>query len=215
MKVDRQRIVAAALDLLDEAGIDGLTTRALARRLGVQQPALYWHFRSKRLLLDALNQEILARGHKVRLPGPGQDWREFLIANARSFRRALLSHRDGARVHAGTEADPGALPQVETQLAFLGQAGFTPELAMDLLVAIGRYVVGCVLEEQAEYPASSGRGPDLDAAAASHPLTAAAVGHYRRSGADGLFEAGLALMIAGAEARLRDRGAGPAGPACP
>jgi TetR/AcrR family tetracycline transcriptional repressor len=202
MKVDRQRIVDAALELLNEAGVDGLTTRALARRLGVQQPALYWHFRSKRLLLDALNQEILARGHRVRLPAPGQDWRDFLMANARSFRGALLGYRDGARVHAGTEADPGALPQIETQLAFMAEAGFTPGMAMDLLVAIGRYVVGCVLEEQAEYPENAGRGPDLDAAATSHPLTAAGLRHYRRSGADGLFEAGLKLIIAGAEAAI-------------
>lgn len=203
MKVDRQRIVDAGLDLLNEAGIDGLTTRALARRLGVQQPALYWHFRSKRALLDALNLEILARGHTVRLPWPGQDWRDFLRANAHSFRRALLAYRDGARVHAGTEADPDALPQVETQLAFLAEAGFSPAAAMDLLTAIGRYIVGCVLEEQAAYPAGSGRGPDLDAAAVSHPLTAAALGHYRRGGAGALFEAGLELLLAGAEARLR------------
>ncbi len=205
MKVDRQRIVEAALGLLNEAGVDGLTTRALARRLGVQQPALYWHFRSKRALLDALNLEILARGHAVRLPRPGQDWRDFLRANARSFRGALLSHRDGARVHAGTEAAPGALPQVETQLAFLAQAGFTPGLAMDLLVAIGRYVVGCVLEEQAE---QTGGAADLDAAAASHPLTAAAIGHYRQGGPGALFEAGLSLLIAGAEARLEESGSG-------
>jgi len=213
MKVDRQRIVEAALELLNEAGVDGLTTRALARRLDVQQPALYWHFRSKRLLLDALNQEILARGHRVRAPAPGQDWRDFLTANARSFRGALLSHRDGARVHAGTEADPGALPQIETQLAFLAQAGFTPALAMDLLVAIGRYVVGCVMEEQAEHPENSGRGPDLDAAAASHPLTSAGLRHYRQGGPDGLFEAGLQLMIAGAEARLAAIRTNPAGKA--
>jgi TetR/AcrR family transcriptional regulator, tetracycline repressor protein len=40
-------IVQAALDLLDEAGTDGLTLRALASRLGVQAPALYWHVASK------------------------------------------------------------------------------------------------------------------------------------------------------------------------
>ncbi len=142
MKVDRQRIVAAALDLLNEVGVDGLTTRALARRLGVQQPALYWHFRSKRALLEALNLEILARGHDVRHPHPDQDWRDFLRSNAHSFRRALLAYRDGARVHAGTEADPGALPQIEDQLAFLAAAGFAPALAMEVLAAIGRYTLG-------------------------------------------------------------------------
>ncbi len=199
MKVDRQRIVAAALDLLNEVGVDGLTTRLLARRLGVQQPALYWHFRSKRALLEALNLEILARGHDVRHPHPDQDWRDFLRSNAHSFRRALLAYRDGARVHAGTEADPAALPQIEDQLAFLAAAGFAPALALEVLAAIGRYTLGCVLEEQAEPP---GQPADLDAAAASHPLTAAGLAHYRRAGPQALFEAGLELLIGGAEARL-------------
>ena len=45
-------IVQAALDLLDETGMDGLTVRALASRLGVQAPALYWHVPSKQALLD-------------------------------------------------------------------------------------------------------------------------------------------------------------------
>lgn len=52
------------------------------------------------------------------------DWRSFLIGNARSFRQALLAYRDGARIHAGTR--PGA-PQMETadaQLRFLCEAAF-------------------------------------------------------------------------------------------
>ena len=47
MKLDRQQIVDAALDLLNEVGIDQLSTRLLAQRLKVQQPALYWDFASK------------------------------------------------------------------------------------------------------------------------------------------------------------------------
>ena len=53
MKIDRARIVDEALQLLNEIGMDEFTTRELARRLGVRQPALYWHFASKRALLDA------------------------------------------------------------------------------------------------------------------------------------------------------------------
>ena len=59
MKLDRDVILQAALSLLDEVGMDKLSTRLLAERLGVQQPALYWHFKNKRALLDAMNGEIL------------------------------------------------------------------------------------------------------------------------------------------------------------
>jgi TetR/AcrR family transcriptional regulator, tetracycline repressor protein len=48
MKTDKDQIIAAALTLLDERGLDGLTTRALADRLGIRQPALYWHFKDRR-----------------------------------------------------------------------------------------------------------------------------------------------------------------------
>ena len=106
MKVDRRRILETALEVLNEVGVDALSTRAIAQRLGVQQPALYWHFKNKRALLDAMNGEILARAHDARVPREGEAWQDFVRRNARSFRAALLSYRDGARVHAGTEADP-------------------------------------------------------------------------------------------------------------
>ncbi|MBU1305574.1 MAG: TetR family transcriptional regulator, partial [Alphaproteobacteria bacterium] len=53
MAIDRDRIIDEALLLLNEVGIDKLSTRKLAERLGVAQPALYWHFKNKSALLDA------------------------------------------------------------------------------------------------------------------------------------------------------------------
>ena len=166
MKVDRSRIIDEALALLNEVGVDALSTRLLAQRLGVQQPALYWHFRNKRALLDAMNGEILARGHLHQIPRPGEDWRGFFLANAHSFRAALLAYRDGARVHAGTEAQPEEVGQHEQQLRIFVDAGFPVGEAMELLVAVGRYTVGCVLEEQTQALQGSEPQAVLDAAAA-------------------------------------------------
>jgi TetR/AcrR family tetracycline transcriptional repressor len=78
MKVDRQGILDTALELLNEVGIDALSTRAIAQRLGVQQPALYWHFKNKRALLDAMNGEIHPLSfERERLSGSssGGSWR--------------------------------------------------------------------------------------------------------------------------------------------
>lgn len=202
MKVDRQRILDTALEVLNEVGIDALSTRAIAQRLGVQQPALYWHFKNKQALLEAMNGEILARAHEARVPRAGETWQDFLRRNGRSFRAALLTYRDGARVHAGTEADPGDLAHVETQAAFLVAAGFTPGQAMQLFVAVGRYVVGCVLEEQASPIEGSIEQTQLDEAAQAYPVLAQAIAYYRTSGHEGLFERGLELMVKGAEAEL-------------
>ncbi len=202
MKVDRRRILETALDVLNEVGVDALSTRAIADRLGVRQPALYWHFKNKRALLDAMNGEILARAHDARVPRDGEAWQDFLRRNARSFRAALLAYRDGARVHAGTEAAPDDLGPVEAQMTALVRAGFTPGQALQLFVAIGRYVVGCVLEEQASPIDGSPEQARLDAAAQAYPVLADAMAHYRESGHEGLFERGLALIVKGAEAEL-------------
>jgi len=65
-KLDKGTVIAAALELLNEVGMDSLTTRKLAERLKVQQPALYWHFQNKRALLDALAEAMLAERHTRR-----------------------------------------------------------------------------------------------------------------------------------------------------
>ncbi|EMC6017496.1 tetracycline resistance transcriptional repressor TetR(D), partial [Salmonella enterica] len=62
-RLNRESVIDAALELLNETGIDGLTTRKLAQKLGIEQPTLYWHVKNKRALLDALAVEILARHH--------------------------------------------------------------------------------------------------------------------------------------------------------
>jgi AcrR family transcriptional regulator len=61
-------VLAGALDLLDTDGLEGLTMRKLAAHLGVQAGALYWHFQSKRALLDAVADALLA---DVAGPAPG------------------------------------------------------------------------------------------------------------------------------------------------
>lgn len=199
MKIDRARIVDEALTLLNEVGLDALSTRALAHRLDIRQPALYWHFTSKRALIEAMNEEILRRGHRHSWPVDPKAWRQFLRDDARSFRRALLAYRDGGRVHAGTEAAPQDLADIEQHIAVLTGAGMSAERAMELLVAIGRYTVGCVIEEQSEPPPERGM---LDEAARDFPLVDAAVRHYREQGAEVFFERGLEMMIEGAERLL-------------
>ena len=202
MKVDRAQIVDEALKLLNEVCIDALSTRMLAERLNVRQPALYWHFKSKRALVEAMAEEIMARGHTHNWPASVDDWRDFMLDNARNFRRALLNYRDGGRVHAGTEANPQDLANIETHIAILVKAGMGAEFAMELLVAVSRYTVGCVIEEQAEPPPEREK---LDAAAADFTLTNRAITHYRNSGHEAFFEAGLQMMIDGAALRLARR----------
>lgn len=194
-KLQRETVINAALALLDDVGADGLTTRKLAERLNVQQPALYWHFSSKQHLLDALAEAMLRDNHTHSAPAEGEYWQDFLRANAHSFRKALLSHRDGARIHAGTRPGNSHFASIEAQLQLLCSAGFSAPQAASALVTISHYVVGAALEQQAQ----NGVAMPTDRAA---PLLAKAIKHIDQSGPDAAFEFGLAVIIDGLAATL-------------
>lgn len=201
-KLDRDIVVRTALGLLNEVGVEGLTTRRLAERLKVQQPALYWHFPNKRALLDALAEAMLAQNHDRATPSPGEDWRGFLRDNARSFRKALLAYRDGARIHAGTRPSTPQSGAVEAQIRLLCEAGFNPKDAARALAGISHYVVGAVIEQQASATDMAERddaGPGSDGPS---PFLQDLFREVEREGADTAFDYGLESFISGLERRL-------------
>ncbi|MET3897075.1 TetR/AcrR family tetracycline transcriptional repressor [Devosia sp. UYZn731] len=203
MAIERDKILDAALAVLAEVGLDQFTTRKLADRLGVQQPALYWHFKSKSALLDALNAEMLLRYHVHHLPTPGQTWDEFTMANARSFRKALLAVRDGARINAGTHPTTREFGDAERHLQLYVDAGFSPGEAFNIAIAVTRYVVGFVLEEQGERERGDEefwQEEDPMKEIAPFPLLSTALKPLIAGGminTEGVFEGGLGYLLAG------------------
>ncbi|MFJ7276497.1 TetR/AcrR family transcriptional regulator C-terminal domain-containing protein [Kitasatospora sp. NPDC098663] len=215
MALQRDEVVRTALRVLDEEGIDGLTTRRLARELGVQSPALYWHFKNKRELLDLMAEAMLAEALPVdRSPDP-EHWPDWLAADARAKRHALLAYRDGARVHAGTLPTEDELPAVEAQLDALRQAGLRPRTALRLLLTIDRYIMGWVTEEQAwrQDAADRVRPPFPDEALRDLPLLREAADVLRMTDHDADFEYGLRVLIEGFRAEIAREALGTDGPA--
>ncbi|WP_194280809.1 TetR/AcrR family transcriptional regulator C-terminal domain-containing protein [Streptomyces fagopyri] len=179
--MNREAVVAEALGLLDEVGLDAVSTRRLAKRLNVEQPSLYWYFRTKKDLLAAMAQAAMTPHATAPLPAPEDDWREWFLDNTRSFRRTLLMCRDGARLHAGT-TPTSDLDRIRHKIHFLVASGVPERDAQMAMLAAGRFTVGSVLEEQAETN-PSGR-IDLPADMPGIDHTSA-------------FEAGLALILNG------------------
>jgi TetR/AcrR family transcriptional regulator, tetracycline repressor protein len=144
-------IVQAALDLLDEAGMDGLTVRALASRLGVQAPALYWHVRGKQALLDEMATLVWRQIGDVMAALPGDlPWRELMTAYAAAVRSGLLGHRDGAKAFSGTTlTDPDVVRRQEVTFESLTRQGFTLRDAARALVLLHDFTIGFCVEEQA------------------------------------------------------------------
>jgi TetR/AcrR family transcriptional regulator, tetracycline repressor protein len=152
-------VVRAALDVLDEAGIDGVTVRAVAARLGVQAPALYWHVRDKRQLLDEMATEIWRRvsAEVAALPAD-LPWDEVMTGFAAITRRALLAHRDGAKVFSGTYlTDPSVLEAQEERFARMVGEGFTVADATRAYSLLYSFTIGFCVEEQAAAQAGDDR----------------------------------------------------------
>ncbi|MDX2969935.1 TetR/AcrR family transcriptional regulator C-terminal domain-containing protein [Kribbella solani] len=208
-KVDAASIAAAALRLLDDGGIDGLTMRKVAAGLGVQAPALYWHVKNKRELLDVMADALFVRAvDGIEAPRRDTAWQDWLLDLAGRLRSTLLRHRDGARVLAGTNVAGESLWRVtELTLRTLEDASFSAADAIRVFPILLHYTIGFVIEEQArsgvEYPDGNPYTVDqLSQAvdAARYPLTARMVGTVFGADNDAEFEYGLRVILAGISA---------------
>ncbi|MFJ8750330.1 TetR/AcrR family transcriptional regulator C-terminal domain-containing protein [Streptomyces sp. NPDC102441] len=184
--MNRGIVVAEALDLLDEVGLDAVSTRQLAKRLGVEQPSLYYHFRNKKELLGAMAEAAMAPHATAPLPEPADDWRDWFLENSRSFRRTLLLRRDGARLHAGSSPGTADLGRIGRKMDFLLASGLPERDAQMAMLAAGRFTVGSALEEQAD------AGPVVGVDDMAVPL----IDH------ESAFESGMALFLDGLERRV-------------
>ncbi len=91
----RERLVEAALALINEHGLDGLSMRALADRLEVKAASLYWHVRDRRELLELLAESIL---EGVARPRRGAGWRQGVLAIGRALQTRVSAQNDAGRI---------------------------------------------------------------------------------------------------------------------
>ena len=162
MSLDRATIAEAALELLQDGGVEGVSTRRLADRLGVKGPSLYWHFKNKEELFGLMSGLMFAEA----LPGadlenPAFDWVEWLAEGARGIRKVALSRRDGAVVMSrarplGLPENRASAPMVQSLL----RSGLSENEAQLAMLALGRFALGWVLYEQTAAPRATVHGGD-------------------------------------------------------
>ena len=158
--VSEATVVDAALGVLDEKGVDGLTMRAVAERMGVTTPTVYWHVQNKDGLLDRLYDRLCA---EVPDPPADQPWDQRLRHLARSIRAVLGAHRDAARIAIGRFAlGPHGLRATETMLAALSDAGLDNEQAAHAAYLLFGYVTSFCYQETI-VPAPTPTGDRADA----------------------------------------------------
>jgi TetR/AcrR family transcriptional regulator, tetracycline repressor protein len=214
--VTQDAVVASALDLLAEGGLEAVSFRRVAARLHVSAPTLYWHVDSKRRLMDLMAEELMRRADPgPAAPEPGQPWWEWLRVHAQRMFEGLIATRDAPRVVAGNRPTAAGFAAIETTLGVLVANGLTPGEAQQALFAVGAYVLGSATEWQAEAernaaeplpdPADEELNARRAAVLADQPLLLAAISERLHRPLADTFEFGLDLLVEGLRTRYAPR----------
>jgi len=192
----RERIVAAALAVIEEDGLAAFSTRKLGERLACQAMSIYHHFASKQHLLDALVEHALST---VEVPEPGPDGEERL-------RRTLDSYRAMARrwpklfplVALHRLNMPAGIRFIESVLRVIHWKMQDPELTARHFRAMGYYLIGACLEETAGYAKgpSAAEPVDDDFVAREAPHLAMVARHFAPSEWQQTWQLGVDALIA-------------------
>ena len=161
VSLDRPIILGRAFAILNEMGLEGLTLRRLATRLGVQAPAIYWHFKSKQALLDEMATQVFREAlQEAPVFDAAQTWAEWALSYCVGLRGTLLRYREGAKMFSGTYLTDATLyAPMDASLRKLTSAGFTLRQSVVNMGVLYAYVVGFVIEEQAVQPAAGDPDP--------------------------------------------------------
>ena len=212
LPLNRQRVLQAALRLVDQEGLESLSMRRLGQELGVGATALYNHVADKAAMLDGLVETVLG---EVLLP-PGDDaadWMAAIRSICRSLRQVAHHHPKLVPLIASRPFNsPGALRPVEVMFQVLCRAGFEEKLVVEAQRALSGFVLGYV---QMELGGAIFRPPEMRTdnhpidirrlPEAEFPRIRGFAPHLVHYYSDDAFERGLDVIFAGLRAALEQR----------
>jgi AcrR family transcriptional regulator len=205
-RLTRERVVEAALELIDAEGADALTMRRLGQELGVEGMALYTHVENKDDLLNAVAQRVLS---ELELPDPPPAaWQERIHAMVMAWAGLQDRHpRAFVLIYRARPPDTWNVRPTEEIYDALRSAGF------DELETANAYLTLIFLLDGALFSRPYPFSQVGDAARyAASQIDPAEFPRYAEIGPraaevtwEQVYGLGVELLIAGLEARLRDR----------
>jgi AcrR family transcriptional regulator len=196
--LSRERIVAAAVEILDAEGVDGLSMRRLADRVGSGVMSLYWHVERKEDVFGLALDAVL----EYRPPPPSAysgDWRGEIKHMLQDWRASMLRHPWSASLLPRQALGSNVLARLELLSKGLSQAGVAEADLNAAIWSLWNYMMGATIT-RASFDLS-----DEERAAAQQRLEAFS-GHYpaiERSRLlldddwDGVFRKGLDFLLDG------------------
>ncbi|MGA6154259.1 TetR/AcrR family transcriptional regulator [Stenotrophomonas sp. NPDC087984] len=145
-QLSHERIIATAVELLDRDGVQKLSMRRLAERLGAHATSLYWHVATKDDVLDLALDAVFA---ELDLPEKhSASWQEDTEAFMTGLRSALLRHPWAAALaNSRPLMGPNALRSSEFAYTALTTGGFEGVHLSSAAATITHYVIGSASSE--------------------------------------------------------------------
>jgi TetR/AcrR family transcriptional regulator, tetracycline repressor protein len=198
--LSRDRILAAALGIVDREGLEAISMRRLGEALGVEAMSLYNHVGNKAEILDGVFEAVLAELPPLSRAG---SWTAVLKRRARSLRDVLRAHPNAIPLFATRPAvTPASLAQVEVALDVLRTAGFSAREALSAFQVLVAFVVGHSIATHA--PTSDASSPAYDRLdPTEYPRLREIAPLLATHDLDAELELGLEALLAGLESRLK------------
>ena len=138
--LSRLRVIAAAIELADEQGLESVSMRGLAGRLGVVPMALYKHVSDKEDLVTGMLDSVI---DSYASPDPGTGWRTAVRDRILAARRELVRHPwMRPAIEAATRRTPSVLRHMDTLAGDFIAAGFSVDLTHHAMHALGSRIWG-------------------------------------------------------------------------
>jgi len=208
--LNRDRVVATAVQIADERGVGAVTMREVAKRLGVEAMSLYNHVANKDDILDGMTDFV---AEQFDLPDDAADWREAMRRRAVSAREVFSRHpwAPGLFDSRGSSG-PSGLRYFDWVLGTLVEAGFSLEDAAHAYSLLDSYIYGFGMQ-QMSFDAEGDIPPEERAEAMlahipaeTYPYLHRMASHATHAGydAEADFEFGLDILLDGLERVLEE-----------
>ncbi|HSP52613.1 MAG TPA: TetR/AcrR family transcriptional regulator C-terminal domain-containing protein [Cryobacterium sp.] len=146
MRLNRERVLSAAIVLADKGGIESLTMRRLGDKLGVEAMSLYNHVANKEDLMNGMVDAVFS---EIELPLHSDDWKTAMRKRSLSFRAALSRHPWATGLKdSGTNPGPATLRHHDRVIGTLRNAGFSVAMAAHAFSAVDSYIYGFAMQEK-------------------------------------------------------------------
>ena len=142
--LSRERIVAAAVELLDAQGVGGLTMRGLADRLGSGAMSLYWHVVNKEDVFDLALDSVLEYRRPPRM-AESQGWRGEVVHMLEDWRASMLRHPWSASLLPRQVLGQNILGRLEVLSKTLSRAGVADADLNAAIWSLWNYVMGATI----------------------------------------------------------------------